>query len=440
MKRFGLFTLLITLFLIGQAQSYTVKSIPNPVKEQSYVVNPDGILSQNTVDSLNAKLYKLQKQNGSQIAVVAIKSIGDQVIENFSIQLAQEWGIGDKENDNGLLILFVLDQKKIRFETGYGLEGTLSDAVGFKIRNNYMIPEFKKGNYDAGIIAGVDKVISTLNQEPDFEKPTEKIDYKSYIPYAIAFYVFLMLTGWIWLSSNIKNILQNQRHNTNIARYKAIKQANTAITSVFVWVIPILGFFLLLFIGKFTFILFLLPVPLTAIPTYVFGKIQARKARTAPILCNVCQHEMHLLSEKQEDKYLSLSQQFEEQLHAINYDVFVCDNCKNEAIFAEDKFSKYTKCPKCDTKAYILEDKKTVVAATYFNSGTEKLTYKCKYCGYEENENRKLPRLTRSSGAFVGGTAGGSIFSGRGGFSGGGSSFGGFGGGSFGGGGGTSSW
>jgi uncharacterized protein len=148
---------------------------------------------------------------------------------------------------------------------------------------------------------------------------------------------------------------------------------------------------------------------------------------------------MHILSEKEEDAHLKLAQQFEEQLHAVDYDVFVCDTCKNEAIFTLDKPSIYSECPKCGTKAFILKDRRTIVAPTYINSGTERITYHCKFCGYEENDNHNLPRLTRTGGAIIGGAVAGGLFSGGGGFGGGGGG-GSFGGGMSGGGGATSGW
>jgi uncharacterized protein len=192
------------------------------------------------------------------------------------------------------------------------------------------------------------------------------------------------------------------------------------------------------------YLLLLLPVPLTTIPANIYGKLMMRKVRREPIKCSECDGTMHILSEKQEDAHLKLAQQFEEQLHAVDYDVFVCDSCKNETIYTLDKPSIYSDCPKCGTKAFILKDKRTIVAPTYVSSGTERTTYHCKFCGYEENHNDTIPRLRRdNAGAFVGGAVAGSILSsGRGGFGGGGGGFSGgsFGGGFSGGGGSTSGW
>ena len=443
MKRVGLIALLIVFFFLGRAQSYTVESVPQPKKENRYVINPDGILSQAAEDGINAKINSfVAEKKTSTVAVCVVNSIGNDVPDEFANRLYGKWGIGKEKTDVGVLLLMVKDQKKVVIRTGYGAEGALTDYESKEIIENDILPRFRNGDFDGGISAGVDGIISEIKDEKRSEIYQSKTDWKSIIPYAVAVYLLFTLLCWFWVQNGVKNVLQNKHYNTNITRYKAIKQATTAITAMFVWLFPIVGFIAFLLVGKLIYVLFLLPVPLTAIPAYIYGRAQARKARFAPILCNTCQHEMHLLSEKEEDKYLSISQQFEEQLNAVNYDVFVCDNCKNEAIFADDKFSKYALCPKCNTKSYILTEKNTIVAPTYFSSGTEKLTYKCKFCGYEENENNKLPRLTRSTGAFVGGAAAGNIFSGSGGFSGGdgGGFSGGFGGGMTGGGGASGGW
>jgi uncharacterized protein len=139
-----------------------------------------------------------------------------------------------------------------------------------------------------------------------------------------------------------------------------------------------------------------------------------------------------------------MAQQFEEQLNAVDYDVFLCDGCKNETIFTYDKPSAYTNCPKCNTKAFILKEKRTIVAPTYISVGTERSTFHCKFCGYEENHNDNIPRLQRNGDSLVAGAVIGSVLSsGRGGFGGGGGggfSGGSFGGGFSGGGGSTSGW
>lgn len=441
------FFVIIFVFLSGflLAEEYTINTIPNPktANKHAYVSNPDGILSQQTVSEINNLLDSLESKNSSEVAVVAINSIGNADIETFATELFGHWGVGKEKQDNGLLILFVLDQKKIRFETGYGLEGVLPDAICKRIQMEYMIPEFKNGNYDSGILAGVRKTISVVKNEPfDVVKETKSVPWNEIIPYAIAIYLILSLLIWLWTLNRISQIRNNTKLQSNIARYKAIKAEKTGITIMVSMLIPLLGIFVILLLSQNpALILLLLPVPLTTIPANIYAKIMMSTVRREPIQCKECAGKMHLLSEKTEDTYLKLSQQFEEQLHAVDYDVFVCDDCKNEAIFTLDKPSAYSKCPKCGTKAFIFEDKTTLVAPTYINAGIEQTTYRCKFCGFEENHNSNIPRLQRAGTAFAGGAVGGSIFSGRGGFGGGGFGGGGsFGGGMSGGGGATSGW
>lgn len=430
------------------ATEYTVSTVPNPktTDKHAFVSNPDGILKAETVQQMNVSLDSLEAQTGAEVAIVAVNSIGANEIKPFATDLFKTWGIGKTKKDNGLLVLFVLDQRKVTFETGYGLEGVLPDAICKRIQYQSMIPEFKNGNYDAGLLAAVQRINSIIRKEPQpsmEEAKANPIAWNQILPIAIAIYIIIALFTWIWLGNAISNAVRDKQLNSNLARYKVIKSHKSGIISTVAIFAPIVGFVLILLFSNPIFILLLLPVPLATIPANIYGRLMMLKIRRAPIPCNVCDGQMHILSEKQEDTHLKLAQQFEEKLHAIDYDVFVCDKCANEAIFTLDKPSAYSECPKCGTKAFILEEKRTIVAPTYISAGTERTTYRCKFCGYEENDNHNTPRLTRTGGALVGGAVAGGLFSGGGGFGGGGFSGGGggsFGGGMSGGGGATSGW
>ncbi len=427
---------------IAFATEYTVQTVPNPIASDAhaFVSNPDGILKMETVQQMNIMLDSLKAQTGAEVAVVAVNSIGNADINTFSTELFSTWGIGKAKQDNGLLVMFVMDQKKVKFETGYGLEGVLPDAICKRIQMQSIIPEFKNGNYDAGLLAGVQNIISIIKKEPVTIEEATPFPWNQILPIAIGIYIILILITWFLVGNSIQKIRNDKKIQTNIARYKAIKSSKSGIMSLVAVMLPIVAVVVILFFSNPLYLLFLIPVPFTTIPANIYGKLMMVKIRRKPIPCNVCDGTMHILSEKQEDAHLKLAQQFEEQLHAIDYDVFVCDKCANEAIFTLDKPSAYSECPKCGTKAFILKDKRTIVAPTYISSGTERTTYHCKFCGYEENDNHNLPRLTRNTGALVGGAVAGGFFSGGGGFGGGGGGGGSFGGGMSGGGGASSGW
>jgi len=433
--------------VFSYAAEYTVKTIPNPktANAHEFVSNPDGILKAETVRQMNEYLDSLQARTKAEVAVVAVSSIGMNEIKPFATDLFKEWGVGRAKIDNGLLVLFVLDQKKVTFETGSGLEGIFPDAICKRIQLQRMIPLFKTGNYDAGMMAGLEGIASVIKKEPVPEDVKKVIPWNEILPIAGAIYLILAVFTLLWLGNSVQKIKQNKKLNSNIARYKVLKSEKTGIISLVAMVIPVIGFVGILFFSNPIYLLLLIPVPLTTIPGNIYARFMMMKLRRAPIPCNVCDGTMHILSEKQEDVHLKLAQQFEEKLHAIDYDVFVCDKCANEAIFTLDKPSAYSECPKCKTKAFILKEKRMIVSPTYISSGTERSTYVCKFCGYEENDNHNIPRLNRDGSSLVAGAVLGGLFSGGGGFGGGGSDGGGDGGGSFGGGmsgggGATSGW
>lgn len=145
--------------------TYTVATVPNVrlTDVTQYVSDPTAILSSTARDTINGTLSQLEQLTGIETAVVLLPSIGEQDGFDFTHSLFQSWGIGKATSDNGLLIVFVLDRREIRFVTGYGIEGTLTDALCKRIQQRYMVPAFRLGHYDTGMVEGVRAVFDTLN-------------------------------------------------------------------------------------------------------------------------------------------------------------------------------------------------------------------------------------------------------------------------------------
>lgn len=166
MKRFISITLFLSLLISLQAQEvYTTKNIPKVHLQDKtrYVCNPAGILSAAACDSIDRMLYALEQQTGIETVVAVVPSIGQEDCFDFSHQLLNDWGVGKKDKNNGLVILLVTDQRCIQFYTGYGLEGDLPDAICKRIQTKYMIPYLKDGNWDAGMVAGVRATCARLD-------------------------------------------------------------------------------------------------------------------------------------------------------------------------------------------------------------------------------------------------------------------------------------
>lgn len=149
----------------------TVDDVPNVrlTDVRRYVTDPTSILAPAATDTINAILGRLEKSTGIETAVVMLPSIGENDIFDFSTSLFRKWGIGKKKSDNGLLILFVMDQHKVRFATGYGIEGTMTDAMSKRIQTQYMVPAFKRSDWNKGMVDGVRAAAKVLDgsMEPE---------------------------------------------------------------------------------------------------------------------------------------------------------------------------------------------------------------------------------------------------------------------------------
>lgn len=109
-----------------------------------------------------SKLYQLTK---AQIVVVTINTLKGQPLEDFSLKILRQWGIGDKQKNNGVLILLVVKDRKSRIEVGYGLEGALPDGKTGRIQDEYMIPYYKEGNFSKGILEGYKAILLEVYNE-----------------------------------------------------------------------------------------------------------------------------------------------------------------------------------------------------------------------------------------------------------------------------------
>jgi uncharacterized protein len=131
-------------------------------KLQTRVTDLAGILSPEEAANLESKLKDLETADSTQVAVLIIPSLEEDSLEDFSVRTATAWGLGQKGRDNGALLLVAMKERKVRIETGYGLEPTLTDALSHSIIQNEIIPLFRQGNYGAGIDAGVTGIIKVV--------------------------------------------------------------------------------------------------------------------------------------------------------------------------------------------------------------------------------------------------------------------------------------
>ena len=130
-----------------------------------YVSNPDGVLSAAAVTAMDTTLFALEQKTGIQTVVVAVRQIEGGDCFDFAYQLGEKNGVGQKGKDNGLVILLVTEERCIQFATGYGLEGILPDAFCKRIQTRYMNPYLSKGDWDSGMVAGIQAVRQVLDKK-----------------------------------------------------------------------------------------------------------------------------------------------------------------------------------------------------------------------------------------------------------------------------------
>lgn len=447
-------TLFFLFISVGLLNAHTIESIPNPKHENkhTYVSNPDGILSAGSVSELNSLLDELEQENGAEVAVVAVKTIGNNDIKVFATDLFEAWGIGKAEIDNGFLILFVEDQRKITFETGYGLEGILPDAICKRIQMDTMIPHFKEREYDAGILAGTKRVVSIIsgvesvssNQSygiydsgtaDDFQNTvTTKNSRKSLedrirelLPANIILISIILIAAFFFIIKNIRKT-NNNPELSNAAKCIVIREEKNKILLIVSVATFFFSIFFAVFFQQFAHLTSLFLTPFVLILPNKYAKWKMDKIQNTPMLCKLCQGEMHLLPDKKEKKYLQSPQIMEEDINSVMYDVYYCEACENSKVYKLDIKGKYIRCPKCENKTYAEVKSRILRAATYSSTGLRRVTFQCKYCKYKNSEEVVIPRKEDSSSSSSSSSSGSS------------SSGGSFGGGRSGGGGSTSSW
>ncbi len=150
---------LLLLALVARAQ-VPVPPLTAPVIDQT------GTLSQEQIASLEHTLRAFNERKGSQISVLIVPTTEPESIEQYSIRVADAWKLGRKGVDDGVLLLVAKDDRTIRIEVGYGLEGALPDVIANRIVSQVIVPRFRQGDFAGGIVEGIDRIIAVIEGEP----------------------------------------------------------------------------------------------------------------------------------------------------------------------------------------------------------------------------------------------------------------------------------
>lgn len=162
LRRFGWLTGLVLLFTVALAAADGNQAIP-PLRAR--VTDQTATLSADQRVRLEAKLADFERQRGSQIAVLIVTSVKPETIAEYGLRVVEAWKLGRKGIDDGALLLIAKEDRQLRIEVGYGLEGALNDATAKRIISETISPHFKQGDFYGGIDTGVDTMIKVIGGE-----------------------------------------------------------------------------------------------------------------------------------------------------------------------------------------------------------------------------------------------------------------------------------
>jgi uncharacterized protein len=131
-----------------------------------HIVDTTATLAEVAIAGLEQKLAAFEERKGSQIAVLLVRTTAPEAIEPYALRVAEQWGIGRSRVDDGVVLVVALDDRRMRFEVGYGLEGAVPDALARRIIAETIAPRFYEGDYAGGLNAGLDALIGLIDGEP----------------------------------------------------------------------------------------------------------------------------------------------------------------------------------------------------------------------------------------------------------------------------------
>ena len=162
------------------------------------VTDLTGTLTTEQRATLEARLQSLETQKGSQIAVLMVPTTKPEEIEQYSIRVVEQWKLGRKSIDDGVLLLIAKDDRKLRIEVGYGLEGALPDAIAKRIIAEDITPHFKQGDFYGGIVAGITRIDAVIKGEqlpPPAQRSSKTNDTSGIEGYLFFLIIFALVSG-----------------------------------------------------------------------------------------------------------------------------------------------------------------------------------------------------------------------------------------------------
>lgn len=187
---------LFLLLLIFIAFSSFADDVPS---YSSYVNDYAGVISEKDKSSMEEVAKEVEEKTGAQIAVLTVKSMSPYTsIDEFGMAVAEKWKVGEKDKDTGIILILAMEERKVRIEVGYGLEGIINDAKAGRILDNTMMPYFRGGDFGAGLRRGVLKIADIIGTEMDIELDAQT-KAENTVTETLCILIFFAIFSWIFI-------------------------------------------------------------------------------------------------------------------------------------------------------------------------------------------------------------------------------------------------
>ena len=204
------FLSIISLFfvLVSSAFGLEVPELTNPIVDNASLIS-DGVET-----NINNKLEELSNSTGIQLGILTIPTLEGEVLESYSMKVVENWKLGSAEKDTGVLLLIALDERSIRIEVGYGLEGILTDTKCGLIIRNVIAPEFRNGNYQAGIVNAIDNIVGLVKNDESLVSKKVLSEDSGMDPGGFIFAGIALLYGFIFVMAVLSSRKKGPRTRT----------------------------------------------------------------------------------------------------------------------------------------------------------------------------------------------------------------------------------
>lgn len=398
------------------AAALTTKDIDNVhvADRTRFVSDMAGAMSASARSRADSLLQSIWRQTSAEPIVVIVPSLDGEDIDDFATRLFSDWGIGKDDRDNGVLMLISIGDRKAVIRTGYGTEGILPDVVCGRIIRNEMAPRFREDDYAGGILASLQTMQAAMtSDEARAELMSDKAndaaadDFDADKAFDIYWKICVAL-GFLGLLAVIIAYFGVRKLPTSRA-YATFENTR-------------LGLLVASFLSLGCLF-----------PAYFLMLAFQRHIRLHKRLCPHCHARMLRVDEDNDNAYLTASQDTEERLDSVDYDVWLCPDCgETDIIPYVNPKKNYTECPSCHARACTLVNRRTILAPTTRREGRGIEEYVCLNCRRRYEKPYTIAKEVEAP-IIIGGGGFGS--GGGGGFSGGS-----FGGGMTGGGGASGGW